>query len=597
MNRAAEILAAYDQTPSLSRCIGAVRQLEQLAADEPATFRHLDVVIVRNFTIEPIEPELKLVAFRSGLHLDVRYTGYDPSVDDSAVGPLNDEGIVIVALRLEELSPRWYADFLELGESAVDELTTAAVDRVVRVAVAARGESGSPVFVHNFVPPLNASGGIADSQDAKGQLNRVRAMNVDLARRLGEMNGLHLVDVEHLFAAIGLSNCFDARGDRVSGAPLSLLALKVLADALVRQIKALRGPAVKCVVVDCDNTLWGGVIGEDGLSGIVLDDSGPGRRHRELQSQLLNLRRRGVVLAISSKNNEADVLEVFRKHPGCVLREGDFAVMRINWEDKATGVESIAAELDIGLDHVAFIDDDPAQCEWIKQRLPEVKVVVWPADVERSLDDLRLFDALVVTNDDRERTERYRAQAERRAVRASVASIEDYLLSLGTVATTGVAGPEHLARLAQLTQRTNQFNLTTRRYDVSGLEGLVADPSARVVWLELRDRFGEHGITGCGIIRCGEGEALIDTLLLSCRVLGRQAETVIVRELARAARGLGASTLIGEYLPSGRNAQVADLYGRLGFEPVTDGRWTWRLDRGDPEIPNWLEVVEAVTAP
>ncbi len=359
----------------------------------------------------------------------------------------------------------------------------------------------------------------------------------------------------------------------------------------------------KCVIVDCDNTLWGGVVGEDGVAGLVLGESGPGRRHLELQRSLVNLRRRGVVLAVCSKNDESDVLSVFRTHPDSALDEDDFAAMRINWDDKADNIEAIVRELNLGLEHVVFIDDNPVECEWVKARLPAVHVINWPADVGEggTLEDLGLFDSLLLTDEDRTRTDLYKADRQRRAAMTEVPSVEDYLRSLRMAAYVGPADSAHLPRLTQLIQRTNQFNLTTRRHDLAALDDMVRRPDASVLWLELRDRFGPSGVVGCGIIRCGGDDAVIDTLLLSCRVIGRGAEAVILNRLGARARELGATTLTGEYIATDRNAQVADLYSRLGFAgpEESSGRllWRWPLADGSPPAPDWIEIVDAENSP
>jgi len=597
-----EILAWLDEKPTLSRTIGAARRIDQLQS-ELGLLSAVSVLIVRNFTIEPIEPLLKVAASRVGLHLTVSYSGYDPGDEDELGALLADVGadVVFVALRLEELAPALTSDFLTTGSALAAELADDIVDRVVGLASAVRARSRATVLLHNFAMPLHAAGGLADAQDPDGQFNMVRRANIRLAEQIDDLEGAHLLDLDQVFGQLGLAQCYDERGHRNGDAPLSQAALRALADSQARHIRALRGPVAKCLVLDCDNTLWGGVVGEDGIAGLALGETGDGRRYRDFQQSILNLRRRGVVLAICSKNEEADVLDVLRKHPDCLLGEDDFAAKRINWDDKASNIASIAAELDLGLQHFVFIDDNPVECEWVKGQLPEVRVLQFPGDLDAhggEIDNLGLFDSLVVTEEDRSRTQMYRAEAQRRTARAEVADVDDYLRSLKMEAIVGSAQPEHLARLAQLTQRTNQFNLTTRRYDVSSLGELVeAGDTAAVLWLELRDRFGSAGVVGCGIVRAAGEVATIDTFLMSCRVLGRHVESVMANQLARAARDMGATVLIGEFRPSERNAQVADLYTRLGFEGPEVGAegssWRWDLAGGDPPVPDWFEIINA----
>jgi FkbH-like protein len=594
------ILAWLDEKPTLSRFVGAARRLDQLHDSQPERFASRTVLVVRNFTIEPIEPLLKVAAYRAGIHLVLGYSGYDPTGDEALGGLVaGDPDAVVLALRLEELAPALTREFLAIDRAGASQLAEDAVDRLVSMAQAIRARTKAAIVTHNFVIPLAPAGGLADSQDSRGQVNLVRRMNLDLAERIHEVEGAHVFDVDHLFAQIGLRQCYDERGDRVSDAPLSQTALRAVADAYVRHLQALNGPRAKCLVVDCDNTLWGGVVGEDGIAGIVLGETGAGRRFKDFQQSLRDLRRRGAILAICSKNEEADVLDVLRNHPDCVLGEDDFAARRINWESKPDNILSIAGELGLGLEHIVFIDDNPAECEWVKTSLPDVQVIQWPADpagYRGVLDKLTVFDSLVVTLEDRTRTEMYQAEAKRRAALTGTASVEDYLRSLKMVATVGLARPEHLPRLAQLTQRTNQFNLTTRRYDVPALEQVLRDADARVVWLELRDRFGASGMVGGAIVRLDGDSGFIDTFLLSCRILGRRVEAVLANRLARLARDMGASVLVGEYIPSARNAQVADLYGRLGFEGPDTGPegqlWRLAVATGEPSVPDWFEVVD-----
>jgi FkbH-like protein len=594
----AEILAEVDQRPTLARIVAANRRLAEMADSAEAVMRRKKLVFVRNFTLEPIEPYLRLAGFRAGIQLDIRWSGYDPTAQDLADIALSGADATVVFLRIEELAPALTTDAGTIGSARASALQAESVDRVLTlVREAMRG--GGPVLVHNFITPVWPAAGLLDAQNPLGQTNLIRRMNVDLAAAVADLDGVYLVDTDHLVARLGLENCYDPRSGRMSDAPFSPGALRSIAEAELRHFRALGGPRVKCLVLDCDNTLWGGVVGESGISGIVLGDTGPGRVYRDLQQRLLDLKRRGILLALTSKNEEADVLAVLRDHPDCLLGEGDFAALRVNWEEKAANIRSIAVELNLSLEHVAFLDDDEFECGSVAAQLPEVIVLRWPVDVAgpQSVDASELFDTLMVTDEDAARTDLYRAETARRGLEATASSPEAYLRSLGLRATIGRAGKAQYGRLAQLTQRTNQFNLTTRRYDLADIERIAARSNVAVLWLQLEDRFGSYGIVGCAILVVEGGEGTIDTFLMSCRVLGRRADGILLNRLAREARRLGASVLVGEYRPSARNQQVADLYRTAGFsgpEADDDGvtRWRWPLEQGDPPSPPWIDVVD-----
>lgn len=593
------IVQWLEERPTLSRFVAAARRLDNLAQSSPGRFTDQRIAFVRNFTIEPIEPLLKIAAFRQGLRVSVSYSGYDLA-DEAALSALLDDrpDVVFVLLRLEDLAPALTRDFLETGADRIEELAEAAVARVVDLVREIRSRSDAVVVVHNFTIPLSPPGGLADAQDPRGQVNTVRSMNLALAKGISGLPGALLLDFDHVLASVGLRTSLDDRGERTAGAPFSLSALRALSEAQARCLHALGGATAKCVIVDCDNTLWGGIVGEDGLAGLLMGETGGGWRHNQLQKSLRILRHRGIVLALCSKNDKADVQSVLRSHPECLVSESDFVAMRVNWDDKVDNITAIAQELNLGLGHIIFLDDNPFECELVRYSLPEVHVLKWPEDLgDNALHELTLFDAVSVTDEDRARTAMYQAETKRQSVRREATSNEDYLRSLSMVATVGRCRPEHLARVAQLIQRTNQFNLTTRRHDLAELERMIKEPCAAVLWLHLEDRFGPQGVVGCGIVTVDDAAAVIDTLLLSCRVLGRGVERALVNRLADAASKLGAEVLVGRYIPSGRNDQVADLYTRLGFDGPEDldgaATWRWPLRAGLPEGPEWVDIVDA----
>ena len=326
----------------------------------------------------------------------------------------------------------------------------------------------------------------------------------------------------------------------------------------------------KCLVLDLDNTLWGGVLGEDGIDGIKLGGDYPGKAYTVWQQALLQLQRNGVILAVCSKNNETDVQEAWNKNPSMVLHREHFSALRINWQDKATNMRELADELNIGLDSMVFLDDNPAERELIKQQMPEVTVPDFP---EKPYQLMPFFKQLVenyfriyqVTDEDRRKTDQYRANAQRKAEQARFTDMESYLYSLDIELDIMQADEHNLPRIAQMTQKTNQFNLTTRRYSESDVQQRL-DEGWRVYCMSVRDRFGDNGITGTiFLMPVDDVTVSIDTLLLSCRILGKGIEEAFVKTVFNLLRLDGYRRIIADYLPTARNGQTADFYDRMGM--------------------------------
>lgn len=409
-----------------------------------------------------------------------------------------------------------------------------------------------------------------------------------------------VVDVEALIEAAGTEHWYDTRLWYLARIRLSAQAHGLLASAYANLIAARWGDVRKCIVLDLDNTLWGGIIGEDGIAGIQLGHEGIGLAFSEFQRELLNLQHKGVLLAICSKNNPEDAYEVIRKHPAMILREEYFAAAEINWIDKAENIREIARRLNIGVDSLVFIDDNPVERERVREAIPEVVVPEWPqdpCDYKRALFNVtgEHFLKFDITEDDRRRGEMYHAQAERDHLAASAGNLEDFYRSLQMKVTIANVDSETLPRVAQLTQKTNQFNLTTRRYTEPEIEVFSADPKCRVYWVNLEDRFGPNGIVGVLILKRQSGEQWhIDTFLLSCRVIGRTLEEAFLGYAVREVQELGATSITGEYIPTAKNGIVANLYDKLGFtstESSENGsKWVLDLRQKSVAIPEWFDV-------
>jgi FkbH-like protein len=397
-----------------------------------------------------------------------------------------------------------------------------------------------------------------------------------------------VVDWEWHTRALGTAVLHDPRLWYLARMRLSPSGLATLAEILAGHVAADRGAARKVAAVDLDGVLWGGVVGEAGLRGIELGEEGMGLAFQDLQRELLRLRDIGVLLAICSKNNPQDAHEVFERHPGMVLRGEHFAAERVNWRDKATNLRELAAELGVGLDSFVFLDDSPIEREWVRQALPEVIVPELPMDPAERPAMLRAtphFQRIALTDADRGRAAAYHAQSSRRAFAATAASFEEYLLSLEQQTTIEPVSDASLARAAQLCQRTNQFNLTTRRYTAAELAKMLCGEDIELYTLSVADRFSDSGITGLAILRLIGEEAEIDTFLMSCRILGRRLEDALLAFLAERAEARGARLLVGRFEPTAKNAQVADFYPTRDFAPAGEGSFRLDLALGRPAWP------------
>ncbi|MBR6290649.1 MAG: HAD family hydrolase, partial [Clostridia bacterium] len=373
---------------------------------------------------------------------------------------------------------------------------------------------------------------------------------------------------------------------------ISLDVLPAVAKEIFDVILATRGKIKKCVVLDLDNTLWGGVIGDDGLSGIQIGDLGLGHAFSDFQSWLKELKKRGVLLAVCYKNNEETAREPFEKHPDFVLRMEDFSIFVENWEDKATNIRYIRDVLNLGMDSFVFIDDNPFERDLVRSMIPEITVPDLPDDPSQYLSYLRslnLFETASFSEADAVRTEQYREEVGRAKAQTQFESFDDYLKSLEMKASFAPFDDFHIPRIAQLTQRSNQFNLRTVRYTENQVAAAASDGGRLTLYFTLRDKFGDYGLISVVIMdKTDEDTLFIDTWLMSCRVLKRGMEEFIVNKIVEVARENGFSRVIGEYLPTPKNAMVKDIYSRLGFSDEGGGRFV--CDVGS-FVPNKTYIV------
>lgn len=387
-----------------------------------------------------------------------------------------------------------------------------------------------------------------------------------------------IIDIDKMYGRIGIQQAIDMRFYNSSKAPYSVTFLKTYATAILPVFLKVSGKLKKAIIFDCDNTLWKGVIGEDGLDGIDMSSStSMGKYYHRIQEIAVYLSKKGVIVGLCSKNNEDDVVEVLRQHNDMLLKEDYIVIKKINWEDKATNLKAIAAELNIGVDSLVFVDDSSFEINLIQEQLPEVLAIQVPEKINQ-YPELILQKAfthfnLNASKDDVAKTAMYKQQFEREHEKKSFGTIEDYLASLEMSVQIGVNNQAYLQRVTQLTQKTNQFNLTTYRYTESQVQQFFNQSGTYIFTIFVRDKFGDNGLTGLAIIHTDAQNARyaeIDTLLMSCRIIGRNIEYVFLNYIVEFLKQKGYSTLSSTYIPTAKNAQVSSFYPKFGFETISE---------------------------
>jgi FkbH-like protein len=437
----------------------------------------------------------------------------------------------------------------------------------------ARAAFGCDVLQQTVLPTQNPLLGANEHRLPGSRAAFLSGVNAGM-RLWGEAEGVDLVAIDVEAARDGLAKWHDPVLWHRAKQDIRPTAAPIFGDLVVRVLAAKAGGSRKCLVLDLDNTLWGGVIGDEGLDGIVLGQgSALGEGFLSVQDYAKQLSERGIILAVCSKNDEANALEPFEKHPEMVLRRADIACFVANWDDKAKNIETIAERLNIGLDSLVFLDDNPFERRRVREALPMVavpEVPDEPALVPETLAAAGYFESVAVTGEDRERGALYAENAKRERVRENYGDVASYLAGLGMRAIWGYFDTLNRQRIVQLINKTNQFNLTTRRYSDTDYDAFMRDENCVGLHVRLVDRFGDNGLIAVVIGKINGPSLVIDTWLMSCRVLGREVEAVTLSLLIAEARRRGATRLVGEYAPSQKNGMVREHYEKLGFTLISE---------------------------
>lgn len=457
--------------------------------------------------------------------------------------------------------------------------------------------SKAKVVVHNFSIPPYSPISILDNKQEFGFHEAMEKLNSLLRDRYKNSSQVFIFDYESFCSNIGKQRIIDSSMYYLGDIRVNFQVIPQLSFAYTGYIKPLASLIKKCIVLDLDNTLWGGVIGEDGLSGIKLGPTPQGRPYWEFQKHLLALYKRGVILAINSKNNLSDALEAIENHPYMVLKNEHFASVQINWNDKATNMRALAKEINIGLDSLVFFDDDNLNRELIRTEIPEVMVIEMPknpANYSAALLELNEFNTFQLTDEDIKKGEMYAQQRKREAFAKSATNLDDFLKGLNIVVTLEPINEFTIPRIAQLTQKTNQFNLTTRRYMQEEIEMLASGGNALIAAIRVEDKFGDNGLTGVVIVRKAVDEWLIDSFLMSCRVIGRKIEDTLLSHIIAQAKLAGIPRVVGEYRATKKNDLVRNFYKSNNFELKSENdsaqQWVFSTDKNFPR-PSFIKLI------
>jgi len=557
--------------------------------------KKLKVAILSSFTLNGLNEILHVKCSELGIRYQSYlggYNQYNQELLNSKSGLYNfspDVTFLIIDVR------NFLGDsFHYAHDISDDERKTLAKEKITELKnliETFENNSNSKLIITTLNVPSYSPNGIIETKLKFGFYEMIEDINNSLRHISKNHDSIYIYDFRQFISKFGEKNIFDYRQFHLGDIQITFNFIPHLANDLMSYIKPISGINKKCIVLDLDNTLWGGIVGEDGFDGIELGDTPNGKAFVEFQKELLSLWNKGIILAINSKNNVEDAMKVISEHPNMILREKNFANIQINWDDKAINLKKIADEINIGLNSMVFFDDDKINCERIKQEFPEVLTVDLPNDPSQFspiLKELNDFHVLQRTEEDKKRGEMYAQQRERNKFEKSVSSIDDFLKNLNIQVNIKKSNDFLIPRISQLTLKTNQFNLTTKRYQEEEIRNLSNNEKFTVGCAQVLDKFGDNGITGVFIIAKNEKFWLIDTFLLSCRIMGRGVENAILSQILKDAKANGVDEVKAQFIPTQKNKPAENFLFDYGFKKQ-ENFWVYKLNN-EIKIPNYLKV-------
>ena len=552
------------------------------------------VAIMGDCATQHIAIALRGWGYEAGIRYEVLDTDYN-QIDAQTMDPGSElytfaPNYCILANCTDKL----YESFCAFPPEARKQFAETMRSRMVAVWQRINANIGTRILQFNFPTWDDRVFGDFGSKTPDSFCFQLRKLNYLLAESCAEYKNVFLVDIDGLQNRLGEAAVRDAKMYCIAKMPFRTDILPHIAKQITDTVLAASGSFKKCIVLDLDNTLWGGVVGDDGIDGIQIGELGLGHAFSAFQLWLKELKNRGIILCVCSKNNEAAAKEPFLHPPEMVLKLEDISVFVANWEDKASNIRHIQSVLNIGMDSLVFLDDNPFERSVVRNLIPNITVPELPENPEEYVDYLRslnLFETVSFSEEDRVRTQQYRAEAQRVSLQSQCTDYDAYLQGLEMIAEAKPFDSFHFPRIAQLTQRSNQFNLRTVRFTEQEIADIAADDKYITLYFTLKDKFGDHGLISAVIMEKQEQKLFVNTWLMSCRVLKRGMEEFIVNKMVSAAQEAGFETLEGEYLKTAKNAMVSRIYEKLGFTALNDQTF---IANTNTFVPNKTHIKEDI---
>ena len=552
-------------------------QLKKNAKKDSSNFKKHKLAIMGNCATQHIAKALQGYAYSENIGLDILDTDYN----------LIDAEIMDTSSEFYEFSPnstlivmcveKLYEEFCELDNTMKSSFSESVYSRICEQWSMINQNTNTHILQFTFAENDSRIFGNYACKTPESFIYQIRKLNLMIMEGAQQIKNVYLVDINYIQSTYGRKNFYDDKMYYIAKMPFSTEMLPEIAKQVIDIIKSFMGLVKKCVILDLDNTIWGGVIGDDGLNGIQIGELGVGHAFSEFQMWLKELKKRGIVLAVCSKNNEDTAKEPFEKHPEMILKLSDISMFVANWEDKASNIQKIQQTLNIGMDSIVFFDDNPFERNLVKSMIPEITVPELPEDPALYLTyikSLNLFETASYSEADKDRTKQYQAEINRQGLQKKFETFDDYLKSLEMVAQAKPFDSFYYPRIAQLTQRSNQFNLRTIRYTEAEIEQVANNKDNFTIYYTLKDKFGDHGLISVVILDKIDDETLfISTWLMSCRVLKRGMEEFIINKIIEVARANGYKSVIGEYIKTPKNSMVEHIYEKMNFDFIGDNKY------------------------